>query len=46
MLLVHRCAKDGYVTALAAGAGETVRAEPYDAIEIRVGELFGDDPEE
>jgi hypothetical protein len=24
-------------------AGQTVRAQPFDAIEIRVGELFGDD---
>jgi hypothetical protein len=25
-----------------AAAGETVRAEPFDAIELRVGVLFGD----
>ncbi len=46
MLLVHRWATEGYLTVLTASAGETVRAEPFDAIEIRVGELFGDDPED
>jgi hypothetical protein len=29
---------------LTAAKGESVRAEPFDAIEIAVGELFGDDP--
>ncbi len=43
MLLVHRWAPDGYVTILSATSGQIVRAEPFDAIEIRVGELFGDD---
>jgi Uma2 family endonuclease len=46
MLLVHRWAAEGYVTILTAGAGDTVRAEPFGAIEIRVGELLGDDPED
>ena len=31
---------------LASYAGVTVRAEPFDAIEIRVGVLFGDDDED
>jgi hypothetical protein len=26
-----------------AGTGETIRAEPFDALEIHVGELFGHD---
>jgi Uma2 family endonuclease len=43
MLLVHRWTPDGYVRVLTAGRGDTVRPEPFDAIEIRVGELFGDD---
>jgi Uma2 family endonuclease len=40
-LVVYRYTPDGYLTALTAVTGETVRAEPFDAIEIRVGELFG-----
>jgi hypothetical protein len=28
-----------------AAAGDRVRAEPFDAIEIRVSELFGDEDE-
>jgi len=35
---------EGYVTRLRAERGEVVRAEPFDAIEIPVGVLFGDDP--
>lgn len=45
MLLVHRWHPDGYVTILTATSGQRVRAEPFDAIEIEVGELFGDEPE-
>ena len=41
-----RWSADGYVTRLRAERGETVRAEPFDAIEIAVGTLFGDDPPE
>jgi len=44
MLLVYRWAAEGYVTILTAGAGQTIRPEPFEAIEVRVGELFGDDP--
>jgi Uma2 family endonuclease len=43
MLLVHRWSPDGYVVVLRATSGHTVRAEPFDAIEIAVGELFGED---
>jgi Uma2 family endonuclease len=36
-----------YVVALAAASGQAVRAEPFDAIELRLGSLFGDeDPDE
>lgn len=35
---------EGYVTRLRAERGEVVRAEPFEAIEIAVGTLFGDDP--
>jgi hypothetical protein len=44
-----RWSPDGYITRLRAERGEAergevVRAEPFDAIEIVVGTLFGDDP--
>lgn len=41
ILLVHRWSLDGYVVVQRAAAGETLRAEPFDAIEIDVAELFG-----
>ena len=43
-LTVMRWSRDGYITVLTAERGEIVRAEPFDAIEIEVGTLFGDDP--
>jgi Uma2 family endonuclease len=45
-LTVYRHGPDGYVIALAAESDEVVRAEPFDAIELRVGVLFGDDPDD
>ncbi len=45
-LTVMRWSADGYITLLRAERGEVVRAEPFDAIEIAVGTLFGDDPPE
>ena len=45
-LTVMHWSAEGYVTRLRAERGETVRAEPFDAIEIAVGVLFGDDPPE
>lgn len=45
MLIVHRWSREGYVTILSATSGQRVRAEPFDAIEIDVGELFGDETE-
>lgn len=42
-LAVHRWHSDGYVEVLAADRDELVRAEPFDAIEFRVGALFDDD---
>jgi Uma2 family endonuclease len=46
MLTVHRWEKDGYLVVLQAARGETVRAEaePFDAMELQVGALFGDEP--
>jgi Uma2 family endonuclease len=43
LLFVHRWSPDGYVVVLRASAGDTVRAEPFEAIEIQVSDLFGDD---
>ncbi|HEY5243191.1 MAG TPA: Uma2 family endonuclease [Polyangiaceae bacterium] len=45
-LTVYRWTREGYVVAFVAGkAARRVRAEPFDAIEIDVGLLFGEDPE-
>lgn len=46
ILTVMRWGEDGYVMVLAAQRGDRVRAEPFDAIELEVGTLFGDDPSE
>jgi Uma2 family endonuclease len=40
-LLVHRWQPQGYLVVLTAAAGEVVRAEPFDAVELRVSTLFG-----
>jgi Uma2 family endonuclease len=45
-LAVYRDSPEGYVNIRVAHAGETVRIEPFDAIEIRVGLLFGEDPDD
>jgi Uma2 family endonuclease len=43
-LTVMRHHPEGYVTILRAERHETVRAEPFEAVTIFVGSLFGDDP--
>jgi len=43
-LTVMRFSTAGYITVLRAERHETVRAEPFEAIELFVGSLFGDDP--
>ena len=45
-LSVHRHTADGYLVALRAEGHERVRAEPFDAIELHVAVLLGDDPED
>ena len=40
-LTVYRWSSEGYVVARSAGRAEVVRAEPFEAIEVRVGDLFG-----
>lgn len=42
-LTVLRLEERGYVDLFEAGIGERVRAEPFDAIELQVGGLFGED---
>jgi Uma2 family endonuclease len=42
-LAVHRWHPDGYVEVLVAERTDVVRAEPFDALDLRVGVLFGDD---
>jgi Uma2 family endonuclease len=44
VLTVYRWTADGYLVALKATAGEVVRAEPFDAIELDVGLLLGREP--
>ena len=44
-LTVHRHGPDGYLIVLRAEADERVRAEPFDAIELHVAVLLGEDPE-
>jgi Uma2 family endonuclease len=44
-LTVMRWSEAGFTTVLAAQRGETARAEPFEAIELAVGTLFGDDPQ-
>lgn len=45
-LSVHRWSPDGYVEVLAAQRGEQVQAEPFEAVQLQVGVLFGDDDAE
>jgi Uma2 family endonuclease len=44
-LTVQRWHSDGYLEVLVAERAQRVRAEPFDAIELDVGILFGDDEE-
>jgi Uma2 family endonuclease len=46
ILLVHRWSREGYIVVQRAAAGETIRAEPFEAVELRVGVLFGDDEDD
>lgn len=42
-LAVHRWDPDGYIEVLAAHRTERARAEPFNAVELNIGVLFGDD---
>jgi Uma2 family endonuclease len=43
-LTVLRWGQDGYVVVLRGQRGDVVRPEPFDAIELAIGALFGDEP--
>lgn len=45
-LEVHRWTSQGWLLVLSARRGQTVRAEPFDALPLQVGVIFGDDPED
>jgi Uma2 family endonuclease len=45
-LTVHRWMPDGYLLVLAAERPDRVKAEPFDAIELSVAVLFGDDDDD
>jgi Uma2 family endonuclease len=46
LLLVHRWSRDGYTIVQRAAAGEVIRTEPFEAIELPVSAIFGDDEDE
>ena len=46
VLVVHRHQTDGYLVALTASSGDTVRAEPFSDVDLRVGLLFGDEDDD
>lgn len=46
ILAVHRLEAGGYLVALTATTGETVRAAPFDVVELRVNVLFGDEDDD
>ncbi len=45
VLVAYRWQESGYLAVLTAKPGETVRAEPFEAAELRVGLLFGEEEE-
>lgn len=45
-LIVHRWEPGGYLVVLTAAAGDVVRAEPFDPVELRVSILFGVEEDE
>lgn len=46
ILEVHRWSPTGYQIALTASSAELIRAEPFDAVELKVDVLFGDEDDE
>jgi Uma2 family endonuclease len=45
-LVVHRWEPKGYLIVLTAASGDVVRAEPFDAVELHVDVVFGDDDDD
>ncbi len=45
-LEVHRWTPDGYQVALTTSSGDVIRAEPFDAVELRAAVLFGDEDDD
>ena len=45
-LIVHRWEPRGYLVVLTAAAGDVVRAEPFEAVELRLSTLFGVEDDE
>lgn len=45
-LIVHRWEARGYLVILTAAAGDVVRAEPFESVELRVSTLFGTEEDE
>jgi Uma2 family endonuclease len=45
-LAVYRWAQDGYTEVLVGERGDVIRAEPFDAVPLAVGVVFGDDEED
>lgn len=46
VLTVYRWTEAGYLLVLVASPGEVMRAEPFDAIEIDIADVFGISPQE
>ena len=46
LLEVHRWTPEGYHLALIATSGDVIRAEPFEAVELKVDVLFGDEDDE
>jgi Uma2 family endonuclease len=46
ILQVYRWNEGGYVCLLSASAGDVIRAEPFDAVELRASVLFGDEDDD
>ena len=46
VLHVYRLEKSGYTCVLTATSGDLIRAEPFDAVELRAAVLFGDEDDD
>ena len=43
ILEIYRNEPAGFVLIMSAGSGEAIRAEPFDAVELRTSVIFGDE---